>query len=238
MADERKIFSVESVLELITGRQNANINEITSYILGKTVDNRILAKATAPFAAAWLARWYPRFMDMEPAKGQSWDSFVAQAKTVLGDNISLTPMTGRLKDLATQALDSITEANASLLRQTEANVDLEKKVAELEPLKATLAAEQKKCSGLEDKIKTMKTEMGVLQRKAAEYDGKMPVDHEELLQNIRDAIKDGLKGISIGAAVAGTVQSAAESETPAVENTVPEDFGFGSSGPDADGFGF
>lgn len=238
MADDRKVFPVEVVLELVTGKKDADVRELASYILGKTVDNPVCAKAAGPFAAAWLARWYPKFMDLEWKDGQSWESFVKQASGILGNNISLTPMDGRIKELANQVLEVINQTNDSLLRQTEANVKLEKRVKELEPLEARAAAAQKASEALENTIKTMKADMGALQRTAANFQGKLAIDHDELMRNIKDAIKDGLKGLSLGAAVADTVQAAENAEPEKKENQVPDDFGFGSSGPDADGFGF
>lgn len=238
MADERKVFPVETVLELVVGRKNADVREISSFILGKPIGDSVSVKALAPFAAAWLARWYPRFMDIEWKEDQSWESFVKQASANLGDHISITPMTGRLKALATEVQDELADASVSVSRQTDAAVKLEKKVRELEPMQGRAEAAQKKCDQLEETIRAMKTDLGVLQRKVAEFQGKMPVDHDELLASIKDAIKDGLKGVAIGTTVAGTVEAAASSETAAAESSVPDDFGFGTSGPDADGFGF
>lgn len=239
MADERKIFPIEKILELVMDKAGANINEAAGYILGRTIDNPESAKAAAPFASTWLARWYPRFLDLEWKEGDSWESFLKQAQATIGDHISITPMTGRLKKLAGNVLDAIKDANESLVKQTDAVVALEKRVRELEPLEARLAAEQKKYDDLENKLKTMKGDMGALQRQAAEYQGKIAIDHDELLQNIKDAIKDGLKGISIGAAVAGTAAAASDADASApAKDEVPDGFGFGSSGADADGFGF
>lgn len=238
MADDRKIFPVETVLELVAGKKDADVRELASYILGKTVDNPVCASAAGPFAAAWLARWYPKFMDMEWKEGQSWESFVKQCAASLGNSVSLTPMSGRTKELANQVLDVITDTSNSLLRQTEANVKLEKRIKELEPLEARANSAQKKCDNLENTIKSMKADMGALQRSAAAFQGKLAVDHDELMQNIKDAIKDGLKGLSIGSAVAATVEAATSADATPQEDSVPDDFGFGSSGPDADGFGF
>lgn len=238
MADDRKIFPTETVLALATGKQDIDTREIASFILGRSVTSPLCAKAAAPFAAAWLARWYPKFMDMDYGEGQNWKTFVSQAKAKLGDNISLTAMSGGLAKLANQVLDTLRDSNESLAKQTQATVNLEKRVKELEPLETALKASQKKCADLEDKIKEQKSEMGALRRQAAEFQGKLAINHDDLMQNIKDAIKDGLKNVTVGSAIASTVDSAMSSEAPKTEEIGTDDFGFGPSSSDSDGFGF
>lgn len=239
MADDRKVFPLESVLALATGKKDAHVQELASFITGRSVSCAACASAIGPFAAAWLARWYPKFMDLEWTEGQDWSAFVAKCQKALGDNVSLTPMDGRYKAMTAQALDAIADANASATRQSEAVIKLEGKVRELEPFEARAEAAQKKCDELEGKLKAMKTEVGGLTRQVAEFQGKVAVSHDELMQTIKDAIKDGLKGMVVGGAAAGVAAAAGEAEAQAdASNNVPDDFGFGSSGADADGFGF
>lgn len=238
MAEDRKIFPVEQVLELVTGKKGADVTAITSFITGKANLCDVCAKAAGPFAAAWLARWYPRLMDVEWQEGENWEVFVRQAKSAIGDHVSLTPMTGRLKDMAQNTLDLIAETQESLTRQTEASVKLEKELKTLEPLKTLVDAAQKKNEELEARIKGMKTEITALNRKALEFEGKLAVDQNELTRNIREAIKEGLKGVSIAgatAAAADAVQEDVNSAPPAVDE---DEFGFGANKVDDDGFGF
>ena len=48
-----------------------------------------------------------------------------------------------------------------------------------------------------------------------EFDGKAALDEGELVRTIKDAIKDGLKGLSFGgAAAAGAAEALAEAERP------------------------
>lgn len=237
MADDRKVFPLESVLALVTGKKDADVQDLAGFITGRSVTCAACAAAVGPFAAAWLARWYPKFMDFEWAEGQDWNAFVAKWRKTLGNNVSLTPMDGRTKALAGRALDAMAEANASATRQSEAVIKLEARVHELEPFEARAEAVQKKYDELEGKIKAMKTEIGGLNRQVAEFQGKVAVNHDELMQTIKDAIKDGLKGMVIGGAAA-TGAVAAEEAQPTAESSVPDDFGFGASGADADGFGF
>lgn len=202
MADDRRVFPTETVLELVYGKKDGNIKEIASYILGRPINCDACQKAAAPFAAAWLARWYPKFMEADYNAGDNWNAFVMQMKNKLGDNISLTPITGRLKTLASETLDAVKDAREDLMRQTETASKLEEKVREMEPLQGLLKNLQKKNDDLENKLKTMKTDMGALQRKVNEFQGKLPIDNAELMQTIKSAIKDGLKGMAMAAPVA------------------------------------
>lgn len=210
MADTRKIFPTEKVMELVTGKKDANVNDISSHVLGAPVNSPDQAKAAAPFAAAWLARWYPKFADLEWKDGENWETFVKQAKAKLGDHLSIQPMVGKMKELSTGVLNTIKDAHDSLLRQTDAAARLEEKVRQLEPLEAATKALQKKNDDLEAKLKTMKADMGALQRKVNEFQGKLAIDNTELMQTIKDAIKDGLKGVTVGAAAAATASTGAE----------------------------
>lgn len=238
MADERKVFPIEKILELVTGKKGANVKEVAGYILGRTVDCDTCAKAAAPLATAWLAGWFPRFMSLEWNEGENWEAFVSKASSVIGDNVSITPMSGRLKILANQVLDDIKETNKGIATQTDAVASLEKRVHELEPLQAQAEAARKKCDELEATIKSMKREMVDLNRKTMEFQGKLAIDQEGLMQTIKDAIRDNLKGAVIGAPAAQAGANASEPGAQQAEVSVEEEFGFGSPKTDADGFGF
>ncbi|MDO5484116.1 MAG: hypothetical protein Q4F27_04330 [Desulfovibrionaceae bacterium] len=234
----RKVFPVESVLALVVGKEGADVKELAGYVVGRSIVCDCCAKAVAPFAATWLARWYPRFLDLEWSEGQDWDAFVEQGRKTLGDNISLTAMDGRTKALAAQVLDYLAESYKSLAGQTSACMELEKRVQEMQPYQAQAEALQKKVDELEAKIKGLNADMGGLRRQVAEYQGKVAVSHDDLMQTIKDAIKDGLKGMVVGGAAAGAAAAAEGEAAPAEENSVPDDFGFGASGANSDGFGF
>ena len=232
---DRKVFPVESVLALVVGKKGVDVKDVAGFVVGRSIACDCCAKAVGLFAAAWLARWYPKFMDMTWSEDQTWEGFVTRAKVLLGDNVSLTPMDGRTKALAVQSLDYLTDTYSSLAAQTAAVVKLEERVRELEPAEARAEALQKKVDELDAKIKTMNSDMGGLRKQVAEFQGKVAVSHDDLMQTIKDAIKDGLKGMVVGGSATGA--DAAEAAS-AEENAVPDDFGFGSSGPNSDGFGF
>ena len=82
-------------------------------------------------------------------------------------------------------------------------------------------------------------QMEALRKQVAEFQGKVAINHDELMMNIKDAIKDGLKGMVVGGVAAGAAAAAGEEAAPAAEESaVPDDFGFGASGANNDGFGF
>ena len=233
---DRKVFPVESVLALVVGKEGVDIKDIAGYVVGRSIACDCCAKAVGPF----VARWYPKFMDLTWSEDQSWEGFVTRGRGMLGDNVSLTPMDGRTKALAGQTLDYLADTFASLSAQTAAVVKLEERVRELEPAEARAEALQKKCDELEAKIKTMNSDMGGLRKQVAEFQGKVAVSHDDLMQTIKDAIKDGLKGMVVGGVAAGAAVAGADAAeaAPAEENAVPDDFGFGASGSNSDGFGF
>ncbi len=232
---DRKVFPVESVLALVVGKEGVDVKDVAGFVVGRSIACDCCAKAVGPFAAAWLARWYPQFMDMTWSEDQTWEGFVTRARGLLGDNISLTPMDGRTKALTAQSLDYLADTYNSLAAQTTAVVKLEERVRELEPAEARAQALQKKVDELETKIKTMTSDMGGLRKQVAEFQGKVAVSHDDLMQTI----KDGLKGMVVGGAAAGAAAAGADAEAaPVEENAVPDDFGFGSSGANSDGFGF
>ncbi len=237
----RKVFPVETVLALVTGKEGMDIKEIAGYVTGRSVPCDVFAKAVGPFAAAWLTRCYPKFAELNWVEGQSWDAFVNTGRSILGDNISLPAMDGLTKELCGKVLDAFAETNDSLTAQTAANTALEERVRTLEPAEARASALDKKVGELEDKIKAMNAEMGGLRRQIAEFQGKVAINHDELMETIKDAIKDGLKGMVVGGAAAGAAAVAEGGDAGTVapeENSVPDDFGFGSSGANSDGFGF
>lgn len=240
MADDRKVFPVETVLALIYGKGGDKAKNLASFLTGHTALSADEEKAVGAFAASWLCRWYPKFMTMEWDEDQGWDAFVTKAKGQLGDNVSLSPMEGRMKDMVGQVIDVLEENARSLAKQTEAVLALENEVKELRPMREQARELQKKVDDLESKAKSMKTEMNGLNRKLADFEGKVAIDHEDLMQNIKDAIKDGLKGLSIGQAVANTLEAASDASADAVvENEPADEFGFGpSSTKDSDGFGW
>lgn len=239
MADDRKVFPTEDVMELVAGKGTPQADAVASFILDRSFTNPASLKASAPFASAWLAQLSRKFSDMEIDTDQTWESIVSQSKNIFGDHISLTRMTGHLKKIADEVLDEIRDMNDSLVTQTKAAADLEKQVKDLKPMEAALNAALAKCGDLENKLKEQKKEVGALRRQIMDFEGKIAISQDDLFQNIKDAIKDGLKNVSIGSAVASTIEASAGAETDTgKEEAGSDDFGFGEPKTDSDGFGF
>ncbi len=236
----RKVFPVESVLALVVGKEGVDVKEVAGFVAGRTIVCDTCAKAVGPFAATWLARCFPKFAELEWKEGQSWDAFVNNGRSLLGDNVSLPAMDGHTKAMVDHVVDYLGETYDSLAAQTAAATALEERVRVLEPAQTRAEALSRKVDELEAKIKAMNADMGGLRRQVAEFQGKVAINHDDLLVNIKDAIKDGLKGmVMAGGAGAALAASGDEAVAEAVEeNAVPDDFGFGSSGASSDGFGF
>ncbi len=235
----RKMFPVATVLALVAGRQGVDVKDIAGYIAGRSLACDTCAAAVAPFAAAWLAKLCPKFAEFDLKETDDWSDFVKRAAGVLGDKVSLTPLDGALKAAADKALDALIEMHDSVVALKADNAALKAEVEKLTPAHAKAAELQKKCDQLEEKIKGMNADMGGLRRQVAEFNGKVAISHDELMETIKDAIKSNLKNITVAAGAAGAAAGdAAEDAAPAEENSVPDDFGFGSSGANSDGFGF
>ena len=135
--------------------------------------------------------------------GDNWGDFVNQGARLLGDTISLTPMDDCLKNAVATVLDMMDDMHGTMVSQRAEIATLRQQVETLAPYQGKAEELQKKCDKLEDTIKTMKTDMGGLRRQVAEFQGKVAINHDELMQSIKDAIKDNLKNITVGVAAAG-----------------------------------
>ena len=229
---ERKIFPVETVLALVSGKEDADVREIAGYITGRSMVCPKMAKSVAAFAGAWLARLYPKFADMVYDGSEAWE-------------LSLPPMDGRIKESCLAALDAMDKAFAEV---DALKAEVAKQAAEIEalkPLEGALEAAKKQADQLDAQLKAQKKDMGALRRQAAGFEGKIALDEEELLDTIKRTIKDNLKNITVaagGAAAAGAVagEAAAEGGEAAAEEAPAEDesMGFGFGDDDSTGFGF
>ena len=199
----RKMFPVETVLALAVAKKGADVKDIAGYITGRSIVCDACAAAVAPFAAAWLAKLSPKFLDMNYKDGDNWGDFVNQGARLLGDTISLTPMDDCLKNAVATVLDMMDDMHGTMVSQRAEIATLRQQVETLAPYQGKAEELQKKCDKLEDTIKTMKTDMGGLRRQVAEFQGKVAINHDELMQSIKDAIKDNLKNITVGVAAAG-----------------------------------
>jgi len=236
----RKVFPMESALALLTGKEDAAAVEMAGFLAGRSLCCSSAA-VVAPVAAGWLASLYPDFANLHYDVSRPWPKFVSETKARLGDTVSLPPMSGQAQAMVAKVLDAAEEKTESLKAQAAEIAALQARVAELEPFQGKAEEQEKKISQLEAKVKSQSADIGALRREMAPFQGKMPVDQQELENIIKDAIVKNLKNFTGGAALAGASAGAGEAAAPAAaeeSSAVPDSFGFGSSGSNSDGFGF
>ena len=236
----RKVFPLESVLALLTGKEDAAVAEIAGFLTGRSLCCCSAALA-APMAAGRLANLYPAFINLQYDESRPWADFVSGMKAQVGDNVSVPPMTGQSQAMVAKVLDAMAEKADTLKAQAAEIAALHARVEALEPFQGKAEEQEKKISQLEAKVKSQNTDIGALRKEMAPFQGKVPVDQQELENIIKDAIVKNLKNFTGGVAAAGAAAAAGEAvaEAAAEESGgVPDSFGFGSSGSDGDGFGF
>lgn len=237
----RKVFPLESVLALLTGKEDAAVAEIAGFLTGRSLCC-CSAALVAPMAAGWLANLYPAFLALDRDEKEPWEAFVSRIRTQVGDSVSVPPMNGCGLALVGRVLDSAAEKTETVKAQAAEITALQTRVAELEPFQGKAEEQEKKIAQLEAKVKSLTADVGGLRKEMIPFQGKTPVDQQALESLIKDAIVKNLKGFT-GGALAGAASGAAgaegAAEAPAEEEGgVPDTFGFGASGSDGDGFGF
>ena len=235
----RKVFPMESTLALVLGKEDVDVKDMAGYLTGRSLNCDCCASAVGPLAAGWLASLYPQFVALEWDAATPWETFVNQCKSSLGDNVSVPPMNPRLQAMAAALLGHLDDQKATIKAQADEIASLQARVEELEPLQGKAKDLEKKCEQLEAKVKSQTADIGGLRKELMPFQGKMAVDQQELMSIIKDAIKDNMKGLVVGGAVAAGVAGAVEAEAAPEEDGGPApEFGFGASGSDNDGFGF
>ena len=237
----RKVFPLESVLALVTGKEDAAVTEIAGFLTGRSLCCCSTA-LVAPMAAGWLASLYPAFLNVRYDGSRPWDEFVGAFKSQIGDNVSVPPMNGTAQQLVVKVLDAMADKEEIRKAQAAEIAALQLRVEELEPFQGKAGEQEKQITQLEAKVKSLTADVGGLRKELIPFQGKTAVDQQGLESIIKDAIVSNLKnftgGALAGAAVAGAAGEAA-GEAPAEEaGGVPDSFGFGASGSDGDGFGF
>jgi len=237
----RKVFPLESVLALLAGKEDAAVIEIAGFLTGRSLCCCSAALA-APMAAGWLANLYPAFVNLQYDESQPWTKFVSRMRSQVGDSVSVPPMSGQFQAMVARVLDAMAQKTEVQKAQAEEISVLQARVEELQPFQGKAEEQDKKISQLEAKVKSQTADIGALRREMAPFQGKMPVDQQELENIIKDAITRNLKNFTGGVAAAGAAVVAGEAVAEAVAEEsgggVPDSFGFGSSSPSSDGFGF
>ena len=233
----RKVFPLESVLALLTGKEDAAVAEIAGFLTGRSLCC-CSAALVAPMAAGWLANLYPAFINLRYDDSQPWDKFVAGIKAQVGDNVSMPPIAGQSQAMVAKVLDAMAEKAETLKVQAAEITALQARVEALEPFQGKAEEQEKKISQLEAKVKSQNADIGALRREMAPFQGKVPVDQQELETIIKDAIVKNLKNFTGGVAAAAAGEAVAEAAAEESAGGAPDSFGFGSSGSDSSGFGF
>ena len=250
MADsERRVFPIETVLALAAGKKDCDLREIAGYILGESINCNCKALVAAPFAAAWIARLYPKFADLVwNEEKETWSNFVVRGAQIFGDKVSLPAMAGGMKATCQAVLKTLADKHDEVSALQREVAALTAQVETLKPLEAKLAAAQKKADQFEAQLKDQKKEMGALRRQTMEFQGKMALNEEELLDTIKNAIKGDEFGFGGGAdefgfgggadefGFGGGAGFGGEAAAPAEEKAPADEFGFGDSGKDEFGF--
>ena len=175
MADsERRVFPIETVLALAAGKKDCDLREIAGYILGESINCNCKALVAAPFAAAWIARLYPKFADLVwNEEKETWSNFVVRGAQIFGDKVSLPAMAGGMKATCQAVLKTLADKHDEVSALQREVAALTAQVETLKPLEAKLAAAQKKADQFEAQLKDQKKEMGALRRQTMEFQGKV-----------------------------------------------------------------
>ena len=226
----RKVFPLESVLALLAGKEDAAVAELAGFLAGRSLC--CSSALVAPMAAGWLASLYPAFINLDYDESRPWADFVSGMKAQVGDHVSVPPMTGRFQAMVAKLLDVMAERSERLKEQAAEIAALQARVEALTPFQGKAEEQEKKNGQLEARIKSLNADISALRREMAPFQGKMPVDQQQLENIIQDAIAKNLKNFVAAAGEAAPEAAVAESPAGA-----PDEFGFGSSA-DRDGFGF
>ncbi len=226
MSEERKIFPMSTFAAFLKGvqkdAQKGAVKEMLEHLTGRDLDDDMIPFAEA-IGKAYVYEQHPQLVSMKDTE-----------VLTMGDNVSVTPLPPETKAEADAVFARIENAKKTVVEQAETitsleadnaqfaskNAELEKAVAEY---KGKVEAFEASAKGDGDKI------IVASQATVEEYIGKV----KELLEQIEDVKKHGVVTVAAGGAAAGAAAAPAEEA-----GGVPDDFGFGASGSDSDGFGF
>lgn len=243
MSEEgRRVFKMDTILALLAGKESEATSDLLRFLTQRELSSQEEGIVTT-LAKAWLFSMNPPFMDCKLAETDIYDEWVAKECKRLGDNLSVEPIPADELSTITGILDTLVANKATIAEQGEKIAELDAKVAELAPFEGKTADLEKKVEDLTGKVEGLETEKAELKKETAGFAGKIAVAESELNSTISDivtkALKDAVASVPTGGGAAADGEAAAE-EAPAEEagGGVPDDFGFGASGDDSDGFGF
>ena len=242
MSEDRKIFPMESALEVIANKADKGTMDFLSFVVQRPLCDTTKAVVT-PMVKGWLYSLQPEFAQMPEAPDQGYGIWLDEQKKRFGDNVSILPMAAAdLKELY-NLLDSMDAMKEAIAEKDAAIADLTEQLKVAEPFKAKAEKLEKNVETLEEKSKGLNEEVGKLKAEVAGFAGKIAINETDLEQSVKDlvsrAVKDVLASLPVGAAGAAVAAGdGAEAAPVEEEGGVPDSFGFGASGSDGDGFGF
>lgn len=242
MSEERRVFKMETVLNLIAGKGGSDVSELLAFLTQRDLTPKNEGMVGV-LAKAWIYSQHPPFMDCKYSPVALYDDWVAQETKRLGDNLSIAPISSAEMEPINAIIDGIAADAATIAEQAEKIEELEGKVAALEPIPAKIPPLEKKIEDLTAKIKTLDETIKSQKSQIAEWKGMTPIAEAELNSTIKEivtkALKDAVASVPLGAAgggAAGDAGAAVAEESS--EGGVPDSFGFGATSDSGDGFSF
>jgi hypothetical protein len=246
MSDEaRRVFKMETILGLIAGKRGADISDLLGFLSQRDL-SEVEEGAVAPIARGWLYSMHPDFMKCEFAETDVFEEWAAKQAARLGDNVSIEAIPAAEMAGISAVLDKMAADAAANAAQAAEIAALKAQVAELTPFKAEAEKLGKEVESLKGKLDTAQTDAAKTKKELAGFSGKVAINENEIESSVKDivsrAVKDALKALPVGAAAGVAAAEVAEEAAAGFDESagsdVPEDFGFGASGSDGDGFGF
>ncbi|AGW14496.1 hypothetical protein [Megalodesulfovibrio gigas] len=228
MSEARKIFPMAAFAALLKGveqeAQAATVKELLSFMTGREICDCGVPVASA-LCRAYIYEQHPELARMKGGE-----------VVAMGDNVSVTqlpPLAKNEVDALFARMEGMMKAKDELTTKVSAlEVSLTEASAKLDETAKSMAFYKGKAEAFEAAAKGEGEKVLVTsQAKVEEYIGKV----DELLKMIEDVKKHGVVTVATG----GAAPAAGAAAAPAAEEAaVPDSFGFGSSAPSSDGFGF
>lgn len=242
------MVKMETILALWTGKGGAGQKELMEFLTGRSLCD-CEATLVAPLVKAWLGSQLPALMGTKVDPAAIYEEWLKKECARLGgENASLEPIPAEEMAGIVMVLDKIAASTAAVTEAQAKVAAMEAQVADLAPYKAKAEKFEKEATQLKGKVDGLTKDVADLKAQVAGFQGMVPVAEDDINATIKDivtkALKDAVASVPLGAAV-GAAAAAGETtaetgfDAPAEEaNAVPDDFGFGASGPASDGFGF
>lgn len=254
MSDEgRRVFPMEAALGVVAGQGGAAVLDFMGYAVGRTVCDCCRPVLT-PVVKGWLYSLNPAFTKAEFNENISFENWANDQKRALGDNVSVTPMGGKdlesvnaLLDMLEGAKKTAEDKTAEAAEAVAAKEAAEAEAKALAPFQKKVTDAEAKAAKAEEKASALASEIAELKEKLAAFDGKVAIDEKEIEKSVKDIVSRAVGSIAAAGGVAAAADGAGGAEPAAFEDSssasdssgdVPDDFGFGASGANNDGFGF